>query len=291
MRKTLITLIMLSMIAVSCRTTYDNTVQKIEDIVFESGFVHKDYEVSDARESSVYFVRHGGEDFFVRMPVTVDTLIKVTPIPGNPAIEKEIAEVCLMFRRIWQTNPKENYLAKLIIDSVGTVSMVMKSKSTEKMYYLSFSPDKTGSVSWIRGVTVSDDCSIDDFIGCINGVHPNVNHDEGMKNAVDSLYRLADKTITNKLSANPVFVKLYDNQDCELTSKRYSLEQILEDIRLCEKNGIYVKWIELSLCRATPDETVIAVNLIPSKIPVETKYRFRCAVDLEKITKRGQLIS
>ena len=86
--------------------------------------------------------------------------------------------------------------------------------------------------------------------------------------AVRALYKQAKDICTNNLSENVVFIKRYSF----LKRKVYTPEQIMEDIRQYETNGLYIKWLDLSLYYSTAEETFIVVTLYASKTPVETEY-------------------
>ena len=86
--------------------------------------------------------------------------------------------------------------------------------------------------------------------------------------AVCALYKQAKDICTNNLSENVVFIKRYSF----LKHKVYTPEQIMEDIRQYETNGLYIKWLDLSLYYSTAEETFIVVTLYASKTPVETEY-------------------
>ena len=104
--------------------------------------------------------------------------------------------------------------------------------------------------------------------------------------AVCALYKQAKDICTNNLSENVVFIKRYDIHDpfhdredpvkyildSFLKRKVYTPEQIMEDIRQYETNGLYIKWLDLSLYYSTAEETFIVVTLYASKTPVETEY-------------------
>lgn len=137
---------------VACTKTIEESIPEIESIVRENILVGSDYKVSDFGKSSYYWVNHAGNVYIARMPIVVDTLLSLKLLPDSLTMEQnkgkdltkqiplhckeaeEIKDICLLFRQIWQTNPKEILLKSMQISDKKDVTLLIESKTTKENY-------------------------------------------------------------------------------------------------------------------------------------------------------------
>ena len=140
-KKVLFTLIILSLISCSLLDYYD--LRQISSINYKEDVIY-DYSISDARESSYYFINYEGNRYLARMPLVTDTLISLKLLKDkldsagnwyeNEVIDafndldlrKRINEMCLIFRSIWQLDSRNIYLHRMTVDKNKDITLIIE---------------------------------------------------------------------------------------------------------------------------------------------------------------------
>ena len=160
MRKSNYVILMLTVsVFVACSKTVEESIPEIVSIIGRNNLVSSDYKVSDSGNSSFYWVEHEGNKYLARMPIVLDTLLSLNLLPDSPTLEQnkgnnltkqiplhceeaeEIREVCLLFRKIWKTNPKEIYLRSMHINHKKDVALFIESKTAKEYYRIEIEHD------------------------------------------------------------------------------------------------------------------------------------------------------